>query len=410
MPKKETTWTEWPIINDDLLLALENVIRNRRWALTGYWSGHESYNRIFEKTFAEKNEISYCTTVTSGSTALMCALEALGIGIGDQVIIPALTWVATATAVLNVNAEPVLVDVDPKTYCIDPDLIEQAISNKTKAIIAVHLCGTMADMDKIMHIAGKYNIKVIEDNAQTHFSKWKDKYAGTIGDIGTFSFQQGKILTSGEGGAVVTDNYDLYMKIQQLRCDARAYVDHRNFNYGDMEVEAVGSIHGTNYNLSEFQAAILLEQLKYVDSQNCLRNDNAKYLTNKLKEINGISLVESYENNTYQTYYGYPIKFDSKVFKNINAEEMTRILSQEIGLGSFYLHAFYPAIHKSPLFCPWRNKRYLSNISRDEEYWRSLSYPIAESANKSVIFLLHSLLLSDRKNLDMLVDSISKIR
>jgi len=401
---------EWPIADEGLISALKGVIDNNRWSLSGYWTGQDSYNAKFEKEFAKKNKVSYCVTVSSGSTALICALEALGIGEGDQVIVPALSWVATATAVLQVNAEHVLVDVCEQNYCIDPEKIESAITDRTKAIIAVHLCGAMAQMDRIMEIANKYNLKVIEDNAQTHFSMWKDKYAGTIADIGTFSFQQGKILTCGEGGAVVTDDYELYKKIQQLRCDGRAYVEETAKKYGFMEIEALGEIHGTNYNLSEFQAAILLHNMEKIDEQNELRQKNVEYLVEKLSEIDGIKIVKPYENNSYRTYYGYIIPFDKSKFNNMNAKEVIERLSRKLNIGSFYIHPLYPAIHKSPLFCPWTNKRYLKDVAKTEEFWRNQSHPVAESANENVIFLLHSLLLSGTAFIDELIEELIKIQ
>ena len=401
---------EWPIADKNLECALYDVIKSNRWALTGYWTGEDSFNKKFENEFAKKNNVSYCVTVTSGTTALICALEALDIGEGDEVIVPALTWVATATAVLQVNAKPVFVDACKQTYCIDPDKIENAITDKTKAIIAVHLCGSMADMDRIMEIARIHKLKVIEDNAQTHFSVWNGKYAGTIADIGTFSFQQGKILTSGEGGAVVTNDYNLYRKIQQLKCDSRAYDEKIKKEYGYMELEEVGEIHGTNYNLSEFQAAILLENLKKIDEQNEIRRKNAIYLSERLKEIEGIHLLTPYPNNTIITYYGFVIPFDKSKFNNMNSTEIIKQLREKLNIGSFYMHPLYPAVHKSKLFCPWTNKRYIKSVVQTEEYWRNQSFPIAEEASESTIFMLHSILLQDEEFIDNIVTAFKEIQ
>jgi L-glutamine:2-deoxy-scyllo-inosose/3-amino-2,3-dideoxy-scyllo-inosose aminotransferase len=403
-------WLDWPVINNDFIDSIQCVVKNKRWAVSGYWTGRESFEKSFAEKFAKLHNVSYCVPVTSGSSALLIALEALDIGLGDEIIIPALTWVATATAVMNVNAKPVLVDVDPKTYCIDPDEIEKAISKRTKAIIAVHLFGCMCDMDRIMEIAKKYDLKVIEDNAQTHFSMWGNDYAGTIGDIGTFSFQQGKILTSGEGGAVLTKDKKLYNRLQQLKSDGRLYIENGLINFGFMDIEAKGEVFGCNYNLSEIQAAMLLNQMDLVQNQNNTRFQNAAYLDEKLSGIDGISIMEPYSKNKNRTYYGYIVKFDNTKFGKLSGAEIARLLQAELLLGSFFLHAPYLPINKTPLFCPWKSKRYLPEFAKNEQYWRSLQYPISESASESAVFFQHSVLLNKRENLDAIIESFKKIK
>lgn len=196
----ESGWPQWPQYTEKTIRSLEKVLNSNRWAISGYWTGEETREQLFAKAFAKYNGANYCVPTTNGSAALTTALEAVGVGYGDEVIMPALTWIATATAILRVNAKPVLIDASEETYCMDVSKIEDAITNRTKAIIVVHLMECMVDMDEVMKIAKKYNLAILEDCAQAHGMKWKDKRAGTIGDIGTFSFQQGKILTAGEGG------------------------------------------------------------------------------------------------------------------------------------------------------------------------------------------------------------------
>ena len=265
----ESGWPQWPQYTEKTIRSLEKVLNSNRWAISGYWTGEETREQLFAKAFAKYNGANYCVPTTNGSAALTTALEAVGVGYGDEVIMPALTWIATATAILRVNAKPVLIDASEETYCMDVSKIEDAITNRTKAIIVVHLMECMVDMDEVMKIAKKYNLAILEDCAQAHGMKWKDKRAGTIGDIGTFSFQQGKILTAGEGGATITNNVDYYDRMVQLRSDSRKFIDDTSgLRVGDMELESGATQQGYNGCLSEFQASVLLEQMEQLDKYN----------------------------------------------------------------------------------------------------------------------------------------------
>ena len=203
----------------------------------------------FAEKFAAFSRAKYCVCLMNGTVALQLALEALDIGAGDEVIVPGYTWQATAAACLDVNAIPIIVDVDPETYCIDPALVEAAITPRTRAIIPVYLYGSMADMERIMEIARKHDLKVIEDCAQTHGSRWREMGAGAIGDVGSFSMQHSKVLTSGEGGATITNDDNLYDRLCALRHCGRPREGEKS------------PIQSGNYRMTEFQAAVLLAQI-----------------------------------------------------------------------------------------------------------------------------------------------------
>ncbi|WDV44737.1 aminotransferase class I/II-fold pyridoxal phosphate-dependent enzyme [Clostridiaceae bacterium M8S5] len=406
--REKEEWPEWPVFNNKTIKSVLDVFQNKRWAISGYYTNKKSKEREFSEKFAEFNDVPYCVPTTNGSSALVVALEALDIGYGDEVIVPALTWLATATAVLNVNAKPVLVDVNPETYCIDVDKIESLITAKTKAIIPVHLFGCVADMDKIIELSKKHKLKVIEDCAQSHGSVWNGKKVGSIGDLGTFSFQQGKVLTAGEGGAVITKDYNLYKKLQQLRADSRVYTE-KNIDYGDMEIIPKGSIQGSNYCMSEFQASILLEQLSLLDNQNKLREKNAKYLDGEIKKINGLKTLKRLLKIEAQTYYGYVIKIDRDYVSSISSEEICIKLRDKLQLGNFYIHPPYTPIHSNKLFCPWTKCRYDKIIVGDEKYWKSQIHKISESAQYDLIIIHHSMLLASRNKLNTLIDALKDI-
>ncbi|RLE70172.1 MAG: DegT/DnrJ/EryC1/StrS family aminotransferase, partial [Thermoprotei archaeon] len=186
----------WPVYGEEEEKALLEVLRSGLWGIGG------KKNEEFAEKFAEYQGARYGVTCVNGTVAIEISLRALDIGFGDEVIIPAYTFMATAQAVLYVNAFPKFVDIDPETYTIDPKEIEKAITTKTKAIIPVHVGGAPANMDEIMEIAEKHGLYVIEDAAQAHGARWGDKGVGTIGDFGTFSFQSSKNITAGEGGMI----------------------------------------------------------------------------------------------------------------------------------------------------------------------------------------------------------------
>ena len=195
------------------------------------------------------------------------ALEALGIGPGDEVVVPAMTWVAPITAVLRVGALPVIVDVDPHSGCLAPASVAEALTTpRVKAVIVVHLACTVANVAKIQKLTSQHKLALIEDCAQAHGARLEQRCVGTFGDIGVFSFQAGKVLTGGEGGAVITANRDLYDRLIELRADSRRYVP-TAARAGEEELEVSGSIMGANYCMSEWSAAILLDRLKYLDEE-----------------------------------------------------------------------------------------------------------------------------------------------
>jgi 8-amino-3,8-dideoxy-alpha-D-manno-octulosonate transaminase len=213
----------------------------------------------FERTMAERLGVPYVLGVTSGTAALIVALKALGIGYGDKVIVPANTFTATAGAVVCANAVPVFVDAD-ETLNLDPDDLERVMDDEVKAVIAVHINGSPCDMDRVTAFARKYGLAVIEDVAQSLGATYKGKYCGTIGDIGAFSFQMQKILTAGEGGAVVTNSPDLFER-------AVRYHDQGNFrDKGKYRITPKYSLIGQNYRMNEMTGAVLVEQWKKLDT------------------------------------------------------------------------------------------------------------------------------------------------
>jgi len=407
-PIREKAWKQWPIWGEGTKRQLESVLKNGRWAISGEHTEEISKCEEFERSFASFNNIEYCLTTDHGSSALLIALEVLGIGPGDEVIVPALTWAATAIAVCEVNATPILVDVDPNTYCVSIDAIQEAITPKTKAIIPVHLYGCMADMDEINKIAHKNNLFVIEDCAQTHGSIWNGKYAGTIGDIGAFSLQQSKVLTCGEGGVVLTSDQELYGKMFELRCYSRVYHNAEDLQVGKKALVEKGSIMGSNYCLSEFQSAVLLDQLTHLEEWNRIREENAIYLNEQLSMIPGIQVMYRHPQIERQSYYQYVFKVDPKFFSDKPVVSILKALEAELKLN---LEQPYTPLHKSRLYRPYTKAKY----RWCDEYVKSLSterysLPFAEKAANEGIIMHHSKLLGDKSDMDDIINAIKKVK
>lgn len=393
---RDCGWPMWPQVDEELIRNLETTIRSTRWAISGYTTDRPSRERQFARRFAEYNGARHCTPVTNGSAALLLALDALDIGPGDEVIVPALTWLATATAVLNAGAKPVLADVSPTTLCIDAQSIEAAITERTKAIIVVHLYGSMADLDAIERLASEHGVALIEDCAQTIGARWRDRRAGTIGRLGTYSFQQGKLLTAGEGGAVVTMDAELHRRVEQLRSDSRQFIHATPLPPGNMELSELGEIQGSNHCLSELQASILLDQLDRLEALDERRSEGAEVLAEELAEIPAVTPQASPAAVSQQTYYGYCLLLDG-IGGRSEVEGICARLLEELQIGNFFLHPIYVPVHENRLFCPWTKKRHA--MHGDERFWRSQSLPCSENAASRALVLHHSMLLASQERL-----------
>src|ERR1700686_3233172 len=276
-PIRKKRFDPWPIFDDKERRALEDVLSNHKWGGQPFPGKHGD---AFGKAFAEFHTAKYGQAVNTGTVAIQAALKAIDIKPGDEVIVPAYTWEGTVGPVLLVNAVPVFVDVDPDTYCLDAKLVEEAITPKTKAILPVHLGMRFADMDEILRIAKRHHLKVIEDCAHAHGGKWNGKGAGSMGDLGAFSFQSSKLITSGEGGVVITNNLEYLERVQSYINAGRASLTDQYHH----------RIIGFNYRLGEFQAAVLCPQLERLPEQAALRQKNMLHFESRLRDIPAIGL------------------------------------------------------------------------------------------------------------------------
>jgi dTDP-4-amino-4,6-dideoxygalactose transaminase len=382
----------WPYYDSNEDRALKEVLESRVW-----WRTPGTKTLEFEKSFAKFHGAQHGIAVTNGTAALEVTIAALGIGAGDEVIVPNFTFVATASAVLFANALPVLVDVDPETYCIDPDLVEDAINSRTKAIIAVHMGGHPADLDRLKKIASRKRLSLIEDSAHAHASEWRGQRVGTFGVAGTFSFQSSKLITAGEGGMIISNN-------DKFEIQARSVHD-----CGRMPGEWFYShfIYGSNYRLSEWQGAILQVQLGRLDQQTKRRHHNARLLDRLLRAIPGITPQKLDDRCTRNGQYAYIFHVNKKEFAGLSTERFIEALNAE-GIPH---QASYPPLHQLDMF---RNDEYRKRLSgkqaKDKHKFLKGKFPVTQRAAWETVWLPQPVLLGDEEDMHEIVAAVTKIQ
>jgi perosamine synthetase len=342
---------------------------------TGWISSHGNFITKFEKLFAKKCNAKYAIATSSGSTAIHLACHALGLKKGDEVIMPTITMVATANMVSITGAKPVFVDIDRRTWTIDTEQIEKKINKKTKAIMPVHIYGHPCEMTKILNIAKKHNLLVIEDAAEAHGAKYHDKKIGSIGDLTIFSFFANKNITSGEGGMITTNNKKIFDLLKKLR--NQAFSSKRHFWH---------SYIGFNYRMTNLQAAIGCAQVKKMEKLVNMRINNAKYFNKYLKNISGIIIPPETE-NVKNVYWMYTIEVDKK---NFGMDAIT--LRYKLAEKGIETRSFFIPLHLQPIYYNRTFKK---------------KFPISESIFKNAFYIPSSSHLS-KKHKDYIIDVIKK--
>jgi dTDP-4-amino-4,6-dideoxygalactose transaminase len=386
IPVRTKPFPEWPRLTSELGESVLKTLQNENWGV-----GSDAISR-FEDAFALFHDAKYCISTSSGTTALWVALKAAGVKAGDEVIIPAYTFIATASAVLMANAVPVFVDIDEKTLNIDPDLIEATITNKTKAIMPVHIAGNPANMDKICAIGKQYGIAIVEDAAQAHGAEWKGKKVGAIGKGGIFSFQTSKNMSAGEGGAIITNDDDFKEACFSYhncgRVSGGEWYEHQHL--------------GGNFRLNALAASMLIPQLDSIGADMDLRDKNKKFLDDVLREIDGIELVGSYEQTTRSAQHLYIVKYKKEAFNGIHRDVFFKAMQAE----GVYTYAGYSPLYREKLFVtdpdeyPWL---------KDQDY-ASLSLPVTERiCDDESVWLQQRYLLGNDEDSQDIIDAFKKV-
>lgn len=389
---KKKAFPAWPIYDETEKRALIDVLESGVW-----WRTPGTRTLAFEKEFAAFQHAKHGIAVTNGTAALEVVMLALGVGPGDEVIVPNFTFVATASAVLAAGAMPVMVDVLLDTHCINPELAEAAITARTKAITAVHIGGHPADLDTLSAIATKHGLALVEDCAHAHGSEWKGRRVGSIGKAGTFSFQMGKLLTAGEGGIVVTNDDEFERQARSVHDCGRMPGQWFYSHY----------IHGSNYRLSEWQGAVLSAQLKRLDAQTALRHRNARLLDKLLGEIPGITPQKLGARCSRNGQYAYIFHVDAKQFGGAPTEKLIAAMIAE-GIPN---QASYPPVHKLDVFQNGEYRKRLSGSqAKDAHSFLQAEFPVTHQAAWESVWIPQPALLGDEEDMHEIAAAWRKIQ
>jgi len=402
-PVRTEAFPSWPIIAENDKAAWREVL------LSGRWNRGPAVAR-FEQTWAEQLGCPFAIATASGTAALFTCLNALGVGPGDEVIVPPYTFVATINVVLLQHALPIFVDTDRATCQIDADRIEGAVTSRTRCIIPVHLGGNPADLDKVLSVGRRHGIPVLEDACQAHFAEWRGKKVGTLGDLGCFSFQASKNLNSGEGGAIVSHNGELMAVCAGFHDAGRGYrLDESGRLTPDYGSGFSYALVGDNRRLTEFQATLLHEQLTRLEEQSRRRESNAAYLTSQLREIPGIHPAEMYEGATRNAYHLYMFRYDPAGFVGLPRSVFLRALRAE----GVPCSAGYGPLNKEPFIGRALESRGFRSIYGDKaiaEWAERNQCPENDKLCQEACWFTQTMLLGSRSDMDDIAAAIRKIR
>lgn len=351
----------------------------------------------FEKEFTELLETEFCVATGSGTQALHTCVEALQIGPGDEVITSPYTDPGTIAAILCARALPVLADLDPESFQLDPDDVERRVTENTKAIMPVHIMGQPCNMDRIMAIAKKHNLKVIEDACQGHLAEYRGKKLGTIGDLGSFSFQASKTIACGEGGAIVGSDEGLM---------DQCYTVHNHGTSRKGRTETIGS----KYRMNEFEAAVLLGQLAGVKERFARRNANVAYLASKLKGFPGVVPQKLYEGTQSGAFYVYGMTYRKEHFNGASRDAFLKAVRAEgISLGPY----IGQGLHKEPWVENILNAKVYQRMfsgQRLKEYREQNECPHCDQVCQNVVaFWSSGILLGEEEDMDDIINAIFKV-
>jgi dTDP-4-amino-4,6-dideoxygalactose transaminase len=376
-PVRSKPWPRWPQWDDREKQRVLAVLES------GEWGGFNPAVKEFEAAFAQRHQAKHCIAVTNGTQSLEAGLRVLGVGPGDEVVVPPYTFVATANAVRLTGATPVFVDVEPDTYNLDVEKVKPALSKKSKVIIPVHFAGLPVDMDELLLVAHEHELAVLEDAAHAHGATWQGQPMGVHGDIGSFSLQQSKNLTAGEGGILLTNDDELAGKlwsfVNQGRSPEGAWYEH--------------GILGNNLRMTGWQAALLLAQLERFDEQLARRQASARRLIDILEEIEGPAPMRWDPRADNHSFHLFMMRYNPRQMNGLPRDKFVAALRAEgIPCSTGYAQPLYK---QPPLAKP---------------YSRIMPCPVAEQACQEAIWLTQSILLAEPEEMAEIGQAIVKIR
>ncbi|RMF09305.1 MAG: DegT/DnrJ/EryC1/StrS family aminotransferase [Candidatus Neomarinimicrobiota bacterium] len=386
VPVRKKPFPVWPRYTHAIRHSVEQTLAEDQWGI-----GSQTIER-FEKAFARFQDADHCLAINSGTSALWVALKAAGVQAGDEVIIPPYTFIATGAAVLMANAVPVFVDVEEDTFNLDPGLLEAAITDKTRAIVPVHIGGNPAHLDRILAVAEKHGLPVVEDAAQAHGAEWKGTRVGALGIGGIFSFQSSKNMSAGEGGAIVSND--------------AAFMDacYSYYNCGRVPGGDWYEHHrlGGNFRMTSVAAAMLLPQLETIEQEMALREQHRARLDAWVESLPGLSPLRTYPEVTRSANHLYLFRYHSDQFQGIPRDVFLRAMQAE----GIFTYVGYTPLYRERLFIvntreyPWLKGRHYSNVQ----------LPVCERiATEEAVWLKQNVLLGSEEDVRDIQRALEKV-
>lgn len=391
-PVRKKPFHPWPVHDEREVETLREVVES------GNWGGFPSPNvhaARFAEAFASYQTARYGICTSSGTTALEVALKAAGVRRGDEVIVPALTFAATAYAPMAAGALPVVVDVEPRTWTIDPDLVEQAITDRTRAIMPVHLGHQMADMDRLSEIATKHGLAIVEDCAHAPGQQWRGRGAGCIGEFGSFSHQSSKILTAGEGGTLLTNDDELVRRAHSLiDCGRAKDPEEKEFTFG------------ANYRLGELHAALLVVAIERFPEQQRQRAETGKEFERLASQIPGVRVMPADERITRWSFYNYILAIDPEAF----AGRTNHVVCAALEAEGIPAEVQYPPMSRYELFQPSLSRLPVAVDFADRLDPQTMSFPVAEAAGlRESVYLMENVFRDGSRGVQDVATALAKI-
>ena len=395
-PVRRTAFPSWPVQDSLESAGMGEVLRSGKW---GRGSG-KIVDR-FEEAYAKTTGAKACLATANGTSSLLIALSALGIGPGDEVIVPPYTFVATINVILQNFALPVFADTDRDTFQIDARKVEAAMTAQTALVMPVHMGGNAANLDTILAVAEKRGVPVVEDAAQAHLAEWRGRHVGTYGRAGCFSFQASKNLNSGEGGAIISNDAALIEQCYAFHNNSRRrHTAGSDFSYLS---------RGLNLRLTEFQAALLLAQMSRLDEQSKTRAANAAALSAMLSGIPGIAPARSYENCTRNAFHLYMFRYDPEHFAGLPRARFLKALQAE----GVPCSGGYSPLNREPLLKNTLMSKGYQRIygeKRLRAWFEQNQCPVNDHLCEEAVWFTQTMLLGERADMEQIAGAITRIQ
>lgn len=394
-PVRTKKWSPWPIWDRSAEPDILAVLRSGIW-----FRGQGTRVPEFEKRYAELLGAKKCLATSSGTTALITALHVLGVEAGDEVIVSPYTFIATYNVVLMLKALPVFADTDQETFTINPLKIEERITERTRALLPVHILGLPVEMDPVMEIARKHRLVVVEDACQAWLAEYKNEKCGLIGDLGCFSFQNSKHLPAGEGGAVIGNDPMVVDHCHSFHNCGRAF--------GSFQPAGPNAVRGVNFRMQEFQAVILMSQMQRLENDTRLREENARYLSSRLQQIPGIIPYKLNPGATRAIFHLYPFRFKKELFDGVPRAKFISALEAE----GIPCSSGYASQHRDGLIQEALNSesyKRLFSAERLKRYWEENVLPETDQLCSEAVWFTQNMLLGSRRDMDDIADAVQKV-